>query len=108
MLPPMIERRFQEIWSSLEVYHRTLRTPAQRLIWLDQFLEPLVLQTPRPARDRLLIALERERQICECKERRRIAMIARPTQAVIAEQERERALERQDLLPGIRSGSNVI
>ena len=58
----MIERRLQEFWSSVQVYHQTLRTPAQRLIWLDRFLEPLAWEVPGTVRDRLLAALEHERQ----------------------------------------------
>ena len=59
----MIDRSLQDYWSSQQVCRRTLRTPAQKLIWLDRFLEPLVREAPRSTRERLLLALERERQM---------------------------------------------
>jgi hypothetical protein len=63
--PAMIERTLEDYWTALKIYHLTLRTSAQKQLWLGRMLDPLVTQQPRlRLRCRMRAALEREQRLC--------------------------------------------
>jgi hypothetical protein len=44
----MIDRQLEACWTSLTIYRRVLRTPAQRRLWLDRMLSPLARESRNP------------------------------------------------------------